>query len=182
MVFGKVPVSWRLALLHLRLRRQTPRVAWPWWRLRRPSLTDAPLPIDPVWRSCDISTIANKSPSHVQLVITIWMNIPRVISWCRRIRKTPVLTNPFQLQRSKDNLISPPKPGWCPIYVLIPFSLFFRRQRLELMREMYTNAADTSPSSPDRNTESISTTDNSSGSIQADPFYDRFPWFRPIGR
>jgi kinesin family protein 1 len=45
------------------------------------------------------------------------------------------------------------------------------------MREMYTNAADVSPTSPDRNLESISTND-----IPSDPFYDRFPWFRPIGR
>jgi hypothetical protein len=45
------------------------------------------------------------------------------------------------------------------------------------MREMYTNAAEASPTSPDRNNESISTND-----IQSDPFYDRFPWFRPIGR
>lgn len=45
------------------------------------------------------------------------------------------------------------------------------------MREMYTNAADVSPTSPDRNSESISNNDN-----QSDPFYDRFPWFRPIGR
>jgi hypothetical protein len=46
------------------------------------------------------------------------------------------------------------------------------------MREMYTNAADASPTSPDRNTESLSTNDLST----TDPFYDRFPWFRPIGR
>lgn len=45
------------------------------------------------------------------------------------------------------------------------------------MREMYTNAADASPTSPDRNLEINSSTD-----VQSDPFYDRFPWFRPIGR
>ena len=50
------------------------------------------------------------------------------------------------------------------------------------MREMYTNAADTSPTSPDRNLESISTGGVSSMTSQTDPFYDRFPWFRPIGR
>ncbi|CAF0813514.1 unnamed protein product [Rotaria sordida] len=56
------------------------------------------------------------------------------------------------------------------------------RQRLELMREMYTNAADISPTSPDQNLESILTGDMSTTTIQNDPFYDRFPWFRPIGR
>lgn len=60
------------------------------------------------------------------------------------------------------------------------FLLFlFNRQRLELMREMYTNAADFSPNSPDRSMECLATGDLT---IQADPFYDRFPWFRPIGR
>ncbi|XP_043209374.1 kinesin-like protein unc-104 isoform X1 [Amphibalanus amphitrite] len=47
------------------------------------------------------------------------------------------------------------------------------RQRLELMREMYHNEADLSPSSPDHSV------DNVTG---GDPFYDRFPWFRVIGR
>ncbi|KAF0296233.1 Kinesin-like protein unc-104 [Amphibalanus amphitrite] len=46
-------------------------------------------------------------------------------------------------------------------------------QRLELMREMYHNEADLSPSSPDHSV------DNVTG---GDPFYDRFPWFRVIGR
>ena len=50
------------------------------------------------------------------------------------------------------------------------------------MREMYTNAADVSPTSPDRNQESITSGDSSTTHMQADPFYDRFPWFRPIGR
>ena len=48
-----------------------------------------------------------------------------------------------------------------------------RSQRLELMREMYHNEADLSPSSPDHSV------DNVTG---GDPFYDRFPWFRVIGR
>ncbi|CAF0916937.1 unnamed protein product, partial [Didymodactylos carnosus] len=52
------------------------------------------------------------------------------------------------------------------------------RQRLELMREMYRNSADISPTSPDTNIEHM-LTDISGGQ---DPFYDRFPWFRPIGR
>jgi hypothetical protein len=56
------------------------------------------------------------------------------------------------------------------------------RQRLELMREMYSNAADFSPTSPDRSMECIASDEMSTNTIQADPFYDRFPWFRPIGR
>jgi len=59
---------------------------------------------------------------------------------------------------------------------------FSNRQRLELMREMYSNAADFSPTSPDRNIESLTTGELSTTTIQTDPFYDRFPWFRPIGR
>ncbi|XP_053599051.1 kinesin-like protein unc-104 isoform X2 [Microplitis demolitor] len=47
------------------------------------------------------------------------------------------------------------------------------RQRLELMREMYHNEAELSPTSPDYNIESIT---------GGDPFYDRFPWFRMVGR
>ncbi|CAF0730672.1 unnamed protein product [Brachionus calyciflorus] len=48
------------------------------------------------------------------------------------------------------------------------------RHRLELMRTMYYNSADTSPTSPDpQNIETM---------IGGDPFYDRFPWFRLIGR
>lgn len=66
-------------------------------------------------------------------------------------------------------------------WVLIIY-LFVNRQRLELMREMYTNAADSSPTSPDQNVDSALMSDTSSSSIPTDPFYDRFPWFRPIGR
>ena len=47
------------------------------------------------------------------------------------------------------------------------------RQRLELMREMYQNGAEKSPGSPDVGL------DHANGS---DPFYDRFPWFRRVGR
>lgn len=47
------------------------------------------------------------------------------------------------------------------------------RQRLELMREMYHNEAELSPTSPDYNVESLT---------GGDPFYDRFPWFRMVGR
>lgn len=41
------------------------------------------------------------------------------------------------------------------------------------MREMYQNEAEISPTSPDFNLEAIT---------GGDPFYDRFPWFRLIGR
>ncbi|RWS24009.1 kinesin-like protein unc-104 isoform X13, partial [Leptotrombidium deliense] len=51
------------------------------------------------------------------------------------------------------------------------WSLNKLRQRLELMREMYRNEAEISPTSPENQ-------ENAGG----DPFYDRFPWFRLIGR
>jgi hypothetical protein len=41
------------------------------------------------------------------------------------------------------------------------------------MREMYHNEAELSPTSPDYNFESLT---------GGDPFYDRFPWFRLVGR
>lgn len=41
------------------------------------------------------------------------------------------------------------------------------------MREMYHNEAELSPTSPDYNVESLT---------GCDPFYDRFPWFRMVGR
>ncbi|XP_060574744.1 kinesin-like protein unc-104 isoform X4 [Ruditapes philippinarum] len=48
------------------------------------------------------------------------------------------------------------------------------RQRLELMREMYNNEAELSPTSPEHpNIDTMTGTD---------PFYDRFPWFRLVGR
>eukprot|EP00095_Tigriopus_kingsejongensis_P003044 maker-scaffold971_size75022-snap-gene-0.8 protein:Tk03044 transcript:maker-scaffold971_size75022-snap-gene-0.8-mRNA-1 annotation:"kinesin 3b isoform x14" len=53
------------------------------------------------------------------------------------------------------------------------WSLDKLRQRLELMREMYQNEAEVSPSSPNHDKEV-----NTGG----DPFYDRFPWFRMVGR
>ncbi|XP_030745342.1 kinesin-like protein unc-104 isoform X3 [Sitophilus oryzae] len=53
------------------------------------------------------------------------------------------------------------------------WSLDKLRQRLELMREMYHNEAEMSPMSPDYNVESLT---------GGDPFYDRFPWFRMVGR
>ncbi|XP_061196909.1 kinesin-like protein unc-104 isoform X5 [Saccostrea echinata] len=47
------------------------------------------------------------------------------------------------------------------------------RQRLELMRQMYHNEAELSPTSPEPNIDTMS---------GGDPFYDRFPWFRLVGR
>ena len=53
---------------------------------------------------------------------------------------------------------------------MITFFFFhcFFRQRLELMREMYQNDAEVSPSSPDPAKQEVN--------LNADPFYDRFPW------
>ncbi|XP_042870510.1 kinesin-like protein unc-104 isoform X9 [Penaeus japonicus] len=57
---------------------------------------------------------------------------------------------------------------------LLPARLLNTRiQRLELMREMYHNEAELSPTSPDYNIENLT---------GGDPFYDRFPWFRLVGR
>ncbi|XP_056018125.1 kinesin-like protein unc-104 isoform X3 [Ostrea edulis] len=47
------------------------------------------------------------------------------------------------------------------------------RQRLELMRQMYHNEAELSPTSPEPNLDTMN---------GGDPFYDRFPWFRLVGR
>ena len=41
------------------------------------------------------------------------------------------------------------------------------------MREMYHNEAEMSPTSPEATISSMTGTD---------PFYDRFPWFRLVGR
>lgn len=60
----------------------------------------------------------------------------------------------------------------CPRFTNESF-LFPNSQRLELMREMYHNEAELSPTSPDYNVESLT---------GGDPFYDRFPWFRMVGR
>ncbi|XP_061196916.1 kinesin-like protein unc-104 isoform X11 [Saccostrea echinata] len=53
------------------------------------------------------------------------------------------------------------------------WSLEKLRQRLELMRQMYHNEAELSPTSPEPNIDTMS---------GGDPFYDRFPWFRLVGR
>lgn len=47
------------------------------------------------------------------------------------------------------------------------------RQRLDLMREMYDRAAEV-PSSVVEDCDNVVT--------GGDPFYDRFPWFRLVGR
>lgn len=41
------------------------------------------------------------------------------------------------------------------------------------MREMYHNEAELSPTSPQQNVDNF---------VGNDPFYDHFPWFRPVGR
>ncbi|XP_049853671.1 kinesin-like protein unc-104 isoform X6 [Schistocerca gregaria] len=61
----------------------------------------------------------------------------------------------------------------CPNQKFSLANLLPSRQRLELMREMYHNEAELSPTSPDYNIESLT---------GGDPFYDRFPWFRMVGR
>ncbi|CAG0884871.1 unnamed protein product [Cyprideis torosa] len=67
---------------------------------------------------------------------------------------------------------APIKHPWAPI---VP------RQRLDLMREMYSQVCDSdvSPLSPEHQHGA-----NGGGDAMAgkDPFYDRFPWFRFIGR
>ncbi|XP_044591201.1 kinesin-like protein unc-104 isoform X9 [Cotesia glomerata] len=68
----------------------------------------------------------------------------------------------------------PPEDDIFHLYSRFSFAnLLPSRQRLELMREMYHNEAELSPTSPDYNIESIT---------GGDPFYDRFPWFRMVGR
>ncbi len=51
--------------------------------------------------------------------------------------------------------------------------MYVSRQRLEMMREMYHNDAELSPTSPEPNLDCLT---------GGDPFYDRFPWFRLVGR
>jgi hypothetical protein len=53
------------------------------------------------------------------------------------------------------------------------WSLNPNRQRLDLMREMYDRAAEV-PSSVVEDCDNVVT--------GGDPFYDRFPWFRLVGR
>ncbi|XP_077390207.1 kinesin-like protein KIF1A isoform X3 [Festucalex cinctus] len=58
------------------------------------------------------------------------------------------------------------------------------RQRLDLMREMYDRAAEVPPATAiASSTCTNSTTDDGEGAMTGgDPFYDRFPWFRLVGR
>ncbi|CAF1293104.1 unnamed protein product, partial [Adineta ricciae] len=106
------------------------------------------------------------------------ISIPRAVSY-NNVSDSPsqhiVLTSDSQQSSFDDTIPSPTVKG------KFDFSTK-ARQRLELMREMYSNAADISPTSPERSMESSVIDDNSSPSIHADPFYDRFPWFRSIGR
>lgn len=50
---------------------------------------------------------------------------------------------------------------------------YFFRQRLEAMRDMYETDAQMSPTDGDPLMDSL---------MGTDPFYDRFPWFRMVGR
>ncbi|XP_061636100.1 kinesin-like protein KIF1A isoform X15 [Phyllopteryx taeniolatus] len=58
------------------------------------------------------------------------------------------------------------------------------RQRLDLMREMYDRAAEVPPTTAVASATGMnSTTDDGEGAMTGgDPFYDRFPWFRLVGR
>lgn len=58
------------------------------------------------------------------------------------------------------------------------------RQRLDLMREMYDRAAEVPPTVVlASSTGTNPTTDDGEGAMTGgDPFYDRFPWFRLVGR
>ena len=58
--------------------------------------------------------------------------------------------------------------GFLCLVETLKIILHFFRQRLELMREMYQNEAEVSPSSPDPANKEVN--------LNADPFYDRFPW------
>ncbi|CAD6199177.1 unnamed protein product [Caenorhabditis auriculariae] len=64
--------------------------------------------------------------------------------------------------------------GWLAALQLNPARLIPDRQRLEAMRDMYEADIDMSPTGPeDPMMEAL---------MGTDPFYDRFPWFRMIGR
>ncbi|VDP17466.1 unnamed protein product [Soboliphyme baturini] len=47
------------------------------------------------------------------------------------------------------------------------------RQRLELMHELYMSEVESIPNTPQQTVETL---------LGTDPFYDRFPWFRLVGR
>ena len=64
--------------------------------------------------------------------------------------------------------------NWSVSKQIYLYNSHFYRQRLEMMREMYHNEAELSPTSPEP-----SNIDSITG---GDPFYDRFPWFRMVGR
>ncbi|XP_059352577.1 kinesin-like protein unc-104 [Daphnia carinata] len=63
------------------------------------------------------------------------------------------------------------------------WSLTKLRQRLELMREMCRNEAEKSPSQSPGSAPAIQNQSVDNSTISGnDPFYDRFPWFRLVGR
>lgn len=52
-------------------------------------------------------------------------------------------------------------------------TLCLRRQRLDLMREMYDRAGEVASGSQDESEATVT---------GSDPFYDRFHWFKLVGR
>ncbi|XP_058493687.1 kinesin-like protein KIF1A isoform X14 [Solea solea] len=56
------------------------------------------------------------------------------------------------------------------------------RQRLDLMREMYDRAADVPNTTSTTITTTTTTEESENVMTGGDPFYDRFPWFRLVGR
>ncbi|KAM9795992.1 kinesin-like protein KIF1A isoform 4-T4 [Syngnathus typhle] len=58
------------------------------------------------------------------------------------------------------------------------------RQRLDLMREMYDRAAEVPPATAvvSSTRSNVTADDSESATTGRDPFYDRFPWFRLVGR
>ncbi|ULU05077.1 hypothetical protein L3Y34_017659 [Caenorhabditis briggsae] len=67
----------------------------------------------------------------------------------------------------------PVAEGWLAALHLNPARLIPDRQRLEAMRDMYETDAQMSPTDQDPMMDAL---------MGTDPFYDRFPWFRMVGR
>ncbi|CAI2344287.1 unnamed protein product [Caenorhabditis sp. 36 PRJEB53466] len=67
----------------------------------------------------------------------------------------------------------PVAEGWLAALHLNPARLIPDRQRLEAMRDMYETDAQMSPTDGDPMMDAL---------MGTDPFYDRFPWFRMVGR
>lgn len=66
-------------------------------------------------------------------------------------------------------------------FVEILFIFLFYSHRLDLMRQMYQNTIDKS-STDSNHVNNNNTLNENSNIVGGDPFYDRFPWFRIIGR